>query len=78
MPGDHIIRASYNGDINHTSANTPLYGVTIDKISDYSLIIDLTRVITVVENNIVIPTQTICEEEIMETKREIQEIKKNR
>ena len=56
MPGDHIIRASYNGDINHTSANTPLYGVTIDKISDYSLIIDLTRVITVVENNIVTVT----------------------
>ena len=51
MPGDHIIQAVYNGDTNHTSAKSSLIIAKVEKISDYNLIIDLTKLITVAENN---------------------------
>ena len=51
MPGDHIVEANYDGDTNHTDARTPINIIDIDLISDYDLLIDLTELITVVENN---------------------------
>ncbi|MBO6274887.1 MAG: Ig-like domain repeat protein, partial [Methanobrevibacter sp.] len=56
MPGDHLIKAYYDGDVNHTSAETSFYAVTVNKISDYDLIIDLTNIITVIENNTITVT----------------------
>ncbi|MBO5152106.1 MAG: Ig-like domain repeat protein, partial [Methanobrevibacter sp.] len=51
MPGDHLVQSSYAGDTNHSDARTSLSVVPIDKISGYDLIIDLTEIITVDENN---------------------------
>ena len=50
-PGECFVEASYAGDTNHTSAKTPINIIDIDLISDYDLLIDLTELITVVENN---------------------------
>ena len=56
IPGDHVIRATYGGDTNHTSASTNAIVVEIDKIIDYEIIIDLEKLITVIENNTIVFT----------------------
>ena len=56
LPGDILIRASYDGDDNHTSATSNLIDVDVEKISDYEILIDLDELITVVDNNKIIFT----------------------
>ncbi|MBR0270466.1 MAG: Ig-like domain repeat protein [Methanobrevibacter sp.] len=53
IPGDIFVRASYAGDDNHTSANSNLVLVEVEKIDDYDILIDLKDLITVVENNVI-------------------------
>uniref|UniRef100_UPI00388F1083 Ig-like domain repeat protein n=1 Tax=Methanobrevibacter sp. TaxID=66852 RepID=UPI00388F1083 len=56
MPGDHIVQSHYDGDTNHSSADTSLYVIEIEKIKDYDLKINLTELITVIENNTITVT----------------------
>ena len=55
LPGDHVINIGYSGDENHTDASS-MSLITIDKIKDYTLIVNATAVITVIDNATVIAT----------------------
>lgn len=55
LPGDHVINIVYSGDDNHTFTSS-MSLITIDKIKDYTLIVNATAVITVIDNATVIAT----------------------
>lgn len=55
LPGDHVITIKYSGDENH-SEGSRIDVIQIPKIKDYTLIVDATSLITVIENNIVTVT----------------------
>ena len=55
IPGDHDIVISYSGDENHTDAYYKGLIVT-EKIKDYTLLVNATQIITVLDTNVITVT----------------------